>query len=136
MELLIILTVISILALAAAPSFNTVLQEQQAVGATQSLYAALQYARSEAIKRNQTVYVNINTGSNWCYGINNGSACSCQTPSGCSLGAVTAPANSILTLSATGLTNSSVSFEGTRGAIGSSPTITYTRDRTSHRDVG
>ena len=126
LELLVALTVVIILTLVAIPSLTNFFQEYRVTASTQQLYYVLQYARSEAIKRDTSVYVSFQTGDSWCYGVNTGSACSCNVANSCGLGTYTAPQSQQLTLSTTTLTNSSVSFEGTRGASGAASTITYT----------
>ena len=111
-ELLIVLIVVIVLTVEGVPNFIAMMQRYRLTTNTQMLYYNLQLARSEAIKRNQSVYVTFQTGSSWCYGINNGSACSCATPSGCALGTYTSP-NQLTSLSLTSITN--LIFEPTRG---------------------
>ncbi len=125
-ELLIVLAIVAVLAKVAVPSFIDFLRVSQVTGATQTLYYTLQYARSEAIKRNATVYVVFQSGSSWCYGVNAGATCSCSTAGNCALGAVTAP-NAKLTLSTTGLSGNQITFEGTHGATYvNGPLLTFT----------
>jgi prepilin-type N-terminal cleavage/methylation domain-containing protein len=115
LELLIVLSIVVILAVLALPTFLSFTQEYRLTATTQNLYYALQYARSEAVKRNQTVYVTFNTTDPWCYGINVGSACTCTTPTSCNLGTFSAVRTQDMTLSATGLNSNSLQFEGSRG---------------------
>jgi type IV fimbrial biogenesis protein FimT len=126
-ELLVVLVITIILAVTAVPSFITYLQTNRLITASQNLYYALQYARTEAVKRNATVYVSFRTGSNWCYGIN--ATCSCNTANSCALGSTSANSSSQLTLSATGLSSNSIRFEPNHGAAGSSSTITLTNSQ-------
>jgi Tfp pilus assembly protein FimT len=100
-EMIIILSVIIILILVAIPTFTTLIQNYRLSTAAETLYNMLQYARSEAVKQNTSIYVTVQTGDNWCYGINAGSACTCSTPSSCNLGVQSAPTTGQLTLSAT-----------------------------------
>jgi len=125
-ELLIVLAIVSILAIVAVPSFLNYLQTNRLIGATQGLYYALQYARGTAMKTDSTIYVSFQTGNNWCYGINSGSACTCSTANSCKLGSTQAPNAGQLTLSATGLTANSLQFEPNHGAADASSTITLT----------
>jgi type IV fimbrial biogenesis protein FimT len=123
-ELMIVLIVTVILTVIAVPSFKQFMQRYRLVTTIQSIYYNLQYARSEAVKRNATVYISFVTGSNWCYGISTGSACTCTTPSGCTLGTYT-PTNSLTTLSlSSGFP--SFNFQGSRGAASAAGTITLT----------
>ena len=116
LESLSALVVVVILTAMAVPSFMTFLQERRLTLTAENLLYALETARSEAIKRNTSVYVSFQTGDNWCYGINTGSNCSCSTPSSCNLGAVSASASQQISLSTTGITSSNFQFEGSRGA--------------------
>jgi type IV fimbrial biogenesis protein FimT len=125
-EILVVMIIVSILALLALPFFLNFGDEYRATALAQNLYYAMQYARSEAIKRDTTVYVNFQTGTNWCYGINPTSNCNCSITGNCTLGTTTAPTPQISTLAATGTTSNSLSFDGVRGAAGGAATITFT----------
>lgn len=63
-ELMITLTIAGILSAIAVPSFITAVRSSRLTGATNQFVAALNYARSEAIKRGQYVVVR-KTGTNW-----------------------------------------------------------------------
>lgn len=125
-ELLTILTITVILTTLAVPSFITTIKRHRIIGNVENLYAALQYARSEAIKRNTTVYVSFVTGDNWCYGINTGSACTCTTPSGCNLGTTSAAATQQTSLSTNGFSSNTIQFENTHAAANASGSVTFT----------
>lgn len=87
-ELMVTLAIFAILAALAAPSFIGILEKRRLVGAAEGLFADLQFAKAEAIKRNQTIRVQVTTGINWCYGLDDdpGTACDCNTGD-CELGA-------------------------------------------------
>lgn len=125
-ELLISLGIVVILATIVIPSYMYYLQTNRLIGAANHLYYQLQYARTEAVKRNTPVYVSLQTGSNWCYGINPGAACSCSSASSCTLGTITASSASGLSMSATGIPSSAIRFESNHGGAGSNSTITFT----------
>lgn len=126
LELIVMLVVVIILTLVSIPSFVSIVQTHRVSANAESLYYALQYARSEAIKRNTNVYVSFTTGDNWCYGINSGSACDCTTSGSCGLGVTKAAQTKQISLSATGYGSNSVYFEGTHGAANASGSITMT----------
>jgi type IV fimbrial biogenesis protein FimT len=126
LELLVVLIIVSILAAFALPSLLGFSQEHKTTYTAQSLYYALQYARSESVLQNQTIFVNFQTGANWCYGINGGSNCNCSVANNCALQVVTAPSSGATTLTATGLTNNSLSFEPTHAAAGAKSILTFT----------
>ena len=56
-ELMVTLTVLAVLAMIAAPSFNEAILKNKLTGFANSFVASAQLARSEAIKRNSTVRV-------------------------------------------------------------------------------
>ena len=77
-EVLVVITVIGILASLATPSFNETIARRRIQGATEKLYADLQFTRSEAIKTNTKLFLNFDV-TNACYGraiVNN---CNCNT---------------------------------------------------------
>ncbi|MBM7456925.1 type IV fimbrial biogenesis protein FimT [Oceanisphaera litoralis] len=77
-ELLIGLVVLAVLLSIAVPSFQTLRQQYTVRSAGMAIYADLQLARSEAIKRNKDITVCF-TGSgtsNWSYQIRNSAGCS------------------------------------------------------------
>ena len=115
-----------ILTLTSIPLFTSLIQHYRISSAVEDLYASLQYARTESIKRNTPVYVSFTTGDSWCYGINTSSTCNCTTAGSCNLGSVSATAAGLLTLSATGLSSNSIFFDNTHGGVSSAATITYT----------
>ncbi|WP_024300981.1 GspH/FimT family pseudopilin [Pseudogulbenkiania sp. MAI-1] len=78
-ELLVTLAVLAILMALAVPSFGDLIDRGRLSSAADTLYADLQFARSEAIRNNQNVVVSFQSGSSWCYGMVLGSsACDCS----------------------------------------------------------
>ncbi|MDF1587694.1 MAG: GspH/FimT family pseudopilin [Gammaproteobacteria bacterium] len=73
MELMIVIAIIAILAALALPSFQSIIEKRRLAGAAENLFADLQYARSEAIKRNSTIELDVTTGANWSYQVDDGS---------------------------------------------------------------
>ncbi len=87
-ELMITLTVLGIIAAIALPGFKSILDGRKLVGAADNLYAALQYARSEAIKQNTDIQFQVNAGA-WCYGVDDdGANCDCTNPASCTVDGV------------------------------------------------
>lgn len=125
-ELLVVFFIVAVLTVLALPTLLSFSREHRVTMYAQDLYYALQFARSQAIKTNSTVYVNFQTTDNWCYGINQGSNCTCNISNSCGLTVVSAPQLADMTLTATGLTNNSISFEPTQGAAGAKSVITFT----------
>ena len=125
--MMIVLSIIIILTIAAVPGFISLYQERHLVSEAQNLYYALQYARSEAIKNNQTVYVFFQTGDSWCYGMNPNTTCNCNTTNSCTLGTDAVSKTQGLSLTTTGLTNNNtLTFEGTHGLTNITSTVTFT----------
>lgn len=63
LELLIVLVIVATLAMVAIPNFRGFIGGQDLKNVSQSLYMDLTYARSEAIKRNDTVTLTANGGT-------------------------------------------------------------------------
>ena len=76
-ELIITILVMSILLGIGIPSYLQFKEDNTLQGAAQALYSDIQFARSEAIKRNvNNVIVHIfQTNTNWCYQVSDNSAC-------------------------------------------------------------
>jgi type IV fimbrial biogenesis protein FimT len=123
LELLVVLTIVIILILLTVPSFVTFLEELHVTSAGEDLLYNLQYARSEAIKRNTNIYITFNTTDPWCYGINVGASCNCNTAGNCGLGAFAAARTQEMTMTTSGLSSNSLIFEGSRGATTNGQTI-------------
>ena len=70
-ELMITLTILGILSAAALPELSRLVRDQRIKTATTDVYAALIYARSEAIKRNLNVAVCASTNGTGCAGSTN-----------------------------------------------------------------
>jgi type IV fimbrial biogenesis protein FimT len=89
LELMIVIAILGILAAIALPSFQSVLQSRRLEGAAENLFADLQYARSESIKRNQVIRFQVTTGAAWCFGVDDdaGAVCDC-TANACEIAAI------------------------------------------------
>ncbi|UTW11112.1 GspH/FimT family pseudopilin [Marinobacterium rhizophilum] len=134
-ELLVVLAVLAVFVALGIPSFNSVFDRHRVTGAAQALYADLQYARAESIKRNIDVAVNFNTGA-WCYGLTDTapfSDCDCSTASAanCTVNGqqyiVTDERFPGVSM-ASSLSGGSVSFDPTRGTLSPSGNISFTGD--------
>lgn len=125
-ELIIALAIVCILTLIAMPFFTSFIQNYRLSAFADNLQVQLQYARTAAIEQNTNVYVSFVTGNTWCYGINAGSACTCTTPSGCSLGTGSYGAAKQVSLATSGFTGNNFYFEPTHGSSSvSGATVTY-----------
>jgi type IV fimbrial biogenesis protein FimT len=80
-ELMIVIVITGILLAIALPSFRDSLDRNRLRSITDTLYEDLQFAKSEAIKRNQQITVDFTTsngGKTWCYGFKLGSSAACN----------------------------------------------------------
>jgi len=89
LELMITVAVLGVLAAIALPSFQSIIEHRRLAGAAENLFADLQYARSESIKRNEVIRVQVTSGASWCFGLDDddGVACLC-TSNACEIGGV------------------------------------------------
>ena len=78
-ELMIVVAVLAIIATIAVPGMGNLLQSNKLRGATGQIFADLQFARSESIKRNTDISVSISSDGNtsWCYGLSTTTNCDC-----------------------------------------------------------
>jgi type IV fimbrial biogenesis protein FimT len=86
-ELMTVVALIGIMAALAAPYFGSILEGRRLVGSADTLYSALQYARSESIKQNVAVQVYVDTAA-WCIGVDDsagGLDCDCTAPASCTV---------------------------------------------------
>ena len=87
MELIITILVMTILLGIGVPSYLQFKEDNTLQGAAQALYADIQFARSEAIKRNtDDVFVRLfKTGSDWCYQVSDNLDCGSCGDSDCDI---------------------------------------------------
>ena len=130
-ELLIVIAIVGILATLAAPSFQTQMMQQRVEGAAEGLVAALNNAKAEAIKTNNTMRIVFTptvagtAHTTWCYGMPSvGSAdCNCTVANDCAAGSV------VQSTEFTGITvnfnaNNARAFNPLRGT-GTAGTVTF-----------
>lgn len=81
-ELMIVIVITAILLALAVPAFQDTLDRNRLKAATDTIYGDLQFAKSEAIKKNQPLLIDfksINGTSAWCYGLKlNATSCDCE----------------------------------------------------------
>lgn len=131
-ELMIVVVMVAILAVLAAPSFNATIEKYRTKGVAENLYTDLVNAKSETIKSGSTVFFKLVPGANWCYGLSTGAACDCSTtPASCVLGTEKRVVDHTeykgLTLTSD-LTSNEVSFSPRNSLPNGSGTITLTHD--------
>ena len=130
-ELLVSIAVLAVLTSLAAPSFTSYIDRTRLTTAVDALNADLQLARSEALRTNQTVGINFQTGSAWCYGAVLGStSCDCSVSSAgagyCDYKRVTASSASSVTMSSSTFASGTTSFDTGRGFLTSAGSVTLT----------
>lgn len=84
-ELIIVIGVTAIFLIAAITAFAEMIERNRLKAATETLYADLQLAKLEAIKRNKNIRVSFtpgNGGATWCYGMKENTGCDCNADSG------------------------------------------------------
>ena len=94
-ELMVVIAVAAILAVAAAPSYTALLDRYRIAKATEDVVSVISNARAGSVKLHRQVNVSFTTGANWCVGANaadlpsagakadTADPCDCGTPSGC-----------------------------------------------------
>lgn len=121
-ELLVVLLIITILVALAAPAYRTFITENRLKAAAEGLYSDMQLARSEAIRKQNNVYIIFQTGANWCYGLSDAATCDCGAANSCLLNGAEKVVNVSsypgTTLATSGLTSETITFDGIRGSTG------------------
>lgn len=126
LELTMALGIACVLALISVPVFVTFIQNYRISANADNLYYYLQYAKTQAVATDTTVYVSFHEGDTWCYGINSGSACDCTVANNCGLATVSFTTAQQQSLTTSGFTNSTLAFEGSHAEMTTSGTITFT----------
>ncbi len=76
-EIMVAIAIVTILAAIAVPAMQDYFERAHLSSAANDLYHDLQYANSEAIKRDSDVYVTFTGGASWCYAYSDMSNCDC-----------------------------------------------------------
>jgi type IV fimbrial biogenesis protein FimT len=75
-EMMVTVTVASVLAMVAVPNMQPMMQKRQLEGAASEVYNNLLLLRSQAVEKNRRAFVNFNeSGTAWTYGLNEGASC-------------------------------------------------------------
>lgn len=120
-ELMVTITVLAIFLTIGIPSFFDTIEKQRVRNAVEKVYADLNFARSQAIKANRTLFFTINPGADWCYGIDDTAACDCTVANDCQVegGARVSTAtdfnNTTLTTTLDALPDTAILFDPRRG---------------------
>jgi prepilin-type N-terminal cleavage/methylation domain-containing protein len=79
-ELMIVIVITAVLLTLALPAFRDTIDRNRLKAVTDTLYGDFQFAKAEAIKRNESIVVDFTTsngGSTWCYGLSPAN-CNCN----------------------------------------------------------
>ncbi len=143
-ELLLMLAIIAILAGLAAPNMGEYIEQERVRGAFVNIKQELSYARSEAIKRNATIFISSSPGTNWCVGMSLTANCDCSITNPNTSDACALPINGTKVLrritsgdysGVTMNTDHAFSFDGTRGLASSSGSFDLSSDNYSGKAV-
>jgi len=129
-EMMITVSIATILTVMAVPNMQSMMQRRQLEGAASELYGNLLLMRSQAIEKNRTVYVSFaGSGTNWRYGLDDVAACSPGTTDDCVVNGAErvyrGAAWKTVTL-AQAFTANTLSFESRRGLPSGSGTVRFT----------
>jgi len=87
-ELITVIAVTATLLAIVIPAFGDFVERNRLKAATETLYSDLQFAKTEAIKRNKRIRVSFmtsNGGATWCYGIKENAGCNCNMDAGATM---------------------------------------------------
>lgn len=83
LELMIVVVIVAIGVALAVPSFKSILEKRQLTSAAEEIAGFMRFAKSEAVKRNEQVIINMRHTdlTTWCIGATLGTtACDCRPP--------------------------------------------------------
>jgi prepilin-type N-terminal cleavage/methylation domain-containing protein len=123
-EVLVVIAILGILASIAVPSYQDMIERNRLKQAVESLADDLKFARTEAIKKSNSVTLAFNnspTIASTCYGITTGTTCDCTTTGSCNLKTVDVSQFSGITVK-----GNPVTFTFLRGTTTNSASITTT----------
>lgn len=139
-EVVVVLVIISIIAIALTPALLTYFVQNRLKGAAEALYGNILFSRSTAIEKATTVNLNFTSDTItgvWCYGMSSAAiACSCDgapSATNCNLGVVSSTSYPNVTL-ATTLAGSSTVFSASRGTPSNTGSVTLT-DASSSQSI-
>jgi len=131
-ELVVTIVIISILAVASVPLLTHVLNQNKVKAAAEGFVQYARLSHSAANERQQDVYLVVQTGSNWCYGINTGNgSCTCGASNTCNLGSSKVANYPGVSISITGFTGGSIYFDSIRALPSEASTITFQKGNES-----
>lgn len=138
-ELMVVVALIGITAALSAPYFGSILEGRRLVGSADTLYSALQFARSESIKQNADVQVYTDTAA-WCIGIDDaagGLNCDCTVPASCTVNGAIKVYNDIdfTGINFSNATANPVTFETPNALPDTASTFTFTSSAGQTRNV-
>lgn len=129
-ELMVTLSVASVLAVVAVPGMQQMLQRRQLEGAAGEITSNLLMARSQAIAKNRNAFVSFSgSGASWSYGVDDAASCDPGVSNDCTVNSAervyssNAWKNVSLSQSFAG---NSLSFEPRRGTVSGSGTVQLT----------
>ena len=78
LEVLIVIAIAVVLGAMALPSYNSLIARQRLVATARDLQADIAFAREEASRRGQPVYLVFQPGPRWCYAVSTLAGADCQ----------------------------------------------------------
>lgn len=78
-ELMVVVVIAGILLSLAFVMMTGSVDNSRLRGATDAFYMDLLHAQNHAVNNSGSVFVNVTTGVNWCYGVDSNTACDCNT---------------------------------------------------------
>ncbi|MDC8832740.1 GspH/FimT family pseudopilin [Alteromonas gilva] len=84
-QLLIAITVVTVIASQGTAGFRSLLNSHYLKGAIQAAYFSFQFARSHAVMQQHNIVVDIHPGNQWCIGTTDTTDCDCRVASSCTI---------------------------------------------------
>ena len=120
-ELMVTLFISAIVVAIAAPLFMDMQHNMHVKSAAEKFAHTIQLVHSEAIKRHADFHLSYQSGTNWCFGLDDTAPCDCSVANDCQVDSVEVVSKASdfnkVTLNLTGFTGNDIMIEGVRGLV-------------------
>jgi type IV fimbrial biogenesis protein FimT len=117
LQLLVGLAILVALSVIGVPGLTVFMQDSRLKSSAENFYTDMQWARAEAVRNNTDVYVDLRSGSSWCYGFKKGSSCNCNIAGDCSEKSINSTTNGSVVMNVSGITGNTIKFNSGRGTV-------------------
>jgi len=128
-EVLIGIVIAGIIIVVGVPSFKDMTETIRLKSAAEKYVSTIHLVHSESIRRQANLHISYQSGTNWCFGLDDTAACNCSTSNDCQVDSVEVVTDSSefnnVTFTPSGFTSNDIEFEGVRGTTTDVGQVTF-----------